>query len=81
MEAETIVLSNLSTSNISKVSETFESNSPTWMVDILPMQTERRESMDTGMRIKYNRIKKKMSIDDLSSGILPPKELKKIEVD
>lgn len=79
MEAETIVLSNLSTSNISKAPETFESNSPTWMVEILPMQTERRESMDTGMRIKYHRIKKRMSIEELAAGILSVRELKKIE--
>ncbi|WP_422123792.1 helix-turn-helix domain-containing protein [Planococcus sp. X10-3] len=35
--------------------------------------------MDTGMRIKYNRLKKRISIENLASGILPPKELKKIE--
>ncbi|WP_341202188.1 helix-turn-helix transcriptional regulator [Planomicrobium okeanokoites] len=35
--------------------------------------------MDTGMRLKYNRIKRKMSVEDLASGILLPKELKKIE--
>ncbi|WP_203332374.1 helix-turn-helix domain-containing protein [Planococcus beigongshangi] len=35
--------------------------------------------MDTGMRIKYNRIKKRMSLEDLASNILPVRELKKIE--
>ncbi|WP_282020982.1 helix-turn-helix domain-containing protein [Planomicrobium okeanokoites] len=35
--------------------------------------------MDTGMRLKYHRMKKKMSLEDLASGILLPKELKKIE--
>lgn len=79
MEAEIIVLSNLSTSYFSNAPEKFESNSPTWMIEVLPMQTERRESMDTGMRIKYHRMKKKMSVEDLASGILLPKELKKIE--
>lgn len=79
MEAEIIVQSNLSTSYFSKIPEKFESNSPTWMIEILPMQTERRESMDTGMRIKYNRIKKKISSEELASGILSVRELKKIE--
>lgn len=79
MEAEIIVLSNLSTSNFSTILEKFVSNSPTWMIEVLPMQTERRESMDTGMRIKYHRMKKRMSLEDLASGILLPKELKKIE--
>lgn len=79
MEAEIIVLSNLSTSYFSKAPEKFESNSPTWMIEVMPMQTERRESMDTGMRLKYHRLKKRMSIEDLASAILLPKELKKIE--
>ena len=79
MEAEIIVLSNLSTSYFSKPSAKFESNSPTWMLEVLPMQTERRESMDTGMRIKYHRIKKRISSEELASGILSPRELKKIE--
>ncbi|HSJ37915.1 MAG TPA: helix-turn-helix transcriptional regulator, partial [Planococcus sp. (in: firmicutes)] len=35
--------------------------------------------MDTGMRLKYNRLKQRMSIEDLASEILLPKELKKIE--
>lgn len=79
MEAEIIVLSNLSTSYFSNAPEKLESNSPTWMIEVLPMQTERRESMDTGMRLKYHRLKKRMSLEDLASGILLPKELKKIE--
>ncbi|WP_240611986.1 tetratricopeptide repeat protein [Planococcus halotolerans] len=49
------------------------------MIEVLPMQTERRESMDTGMRLKYHRMKKRISLEDLASGILLPKELKKIE--
>src|SRR5690606_40225287 len=78
-EAETIVLSNLSTSYFSKIPEKFESNSPTWMIEALPMQSERRDSMDTGMRLKYHRTKKRISVEELASGIFPPKELKKIE--
>lgn len=35
--------------------------------------------MDTGMRLKYHRMKRKMSVEELASGILLPKELKKIE--
>ena len=79
MEADIIVLSNLSTSYFSQPSAKFESNSPTWMLEVLPMQTERRESMDTGMRIKYHRIKKRISSEELASGILSSRELKKIE--
>lgn len=35
--------------------------------------------MDTGMRIKYHRMKKRISCEELASGILSVKELKKIE--
>ncbi|WP_033543453.1 helix-turn-helix domain-containing protein [Planococcus sp. CAU13] len=35
--------------------------------------------MDTGMRLKYHRLKKRMSVEELASGILPTRELKKIE--
>lgn len=35
--------------------------------------------MDTGMRLKYHRLKQKMSVEELSSDILSPRELKKIE--
>ncbi|MDN7241530.1 helix-turn-helix domain-containing protein [Planococcus sp. N028] len=35
--------------------------------------------METGARIKYHRIKKKMSVEELASGIISTRELKKIE--
>ncbi|MFD1031244.1 helix-turn-helix domain-containing protein [Metaplanococcus flavidus] len=35
--------------------------------------------MDTGMRIKYHRLKKKISSEELAAGILSTRELKKIE--
>lgn len=35
--------------------------------------------MDTGMRLKYHRLKKRFSMEETASGILSPKELKKIE--
>ncbi|AQU80080.1 helix-turn-helix domain-containing protein [Planococcus faecalis] len=35
--------------------------------------------MDTGMRLKYHRLKQKISLEEFSSGILSPRELKKIE--
>ncbi|TAA73220.1 helix-turn-helix domain-containing protein [Planococcus salinarum] len=37
--------------------------------------------METGMRIKYNRLKKRMSLEDLAADILSVRELKKIESD
>ena len=49
------------------------------MIEVLPLHTEGRESVYTGMRLKYHRMKRKMSLEDLASGILLPKELKKIE--
>ncbi|WP_244896249.1 helix-turn-helix domain-containing protein [Planomicrobium okeanokoites] len=49
------------------------------MIEVLPMQTERRESMDTGMRIKYHRLKNKISSEELASNILSLRDLKKIE--
>ncbi len=36
--------------------------------------------MDTGSRLKYHRLKKKMSLEEVSSSILSSKELKKIEM-
>ncbi|CEG22201.1 Transcriptional activator NprA [Planococcus massiliensis] len=35
--------------------------------------------MDTGLRLKYHRLKKKISLEEVASGILSPRELKKIE--
>ncbi|TWT04901.1 helix-turn-helix transcriptional regulator [Planomicrobium sp. CPCC 101079] len=35
--------------------------------------------MEIGSRLKYHRIKKKISLEELASGIISPKELKKIE--
>lgn len=35
--------------------------------------------MDTGMRLKYHRLKKRFSMEETASGIFSPKELKKIE--
>lgn len=35
--------------------------------------------MNTGSRLKYHRLKKKLSLEEVATGILPPKELKKIE--
>ncbi|MEZ0482359.1 transcriptional regulator [Planococcus sp. SSTMD024] len=35
--------------------------------------------MDTGMRLKYHRLKKRLSMEETASGIFSPKELKKIE--
>lgn len=35
--------------------------------------------MDTGMRLKYHRLKKRFSMEETASGIILPKELKKIE--
>ncbi|HSP23158.1 MAG TPA: helix-turn-helix transcriptional regulator [Planococcus sp. (in: firmicutes)] len=35
--------------------------------------------MDTGVRLKYHRLKKKISLEEVASGILTPRELKKIE--
>lgn len=79
MEAETIVLNNLSMHYFSEPTPKLERNSPTWMLEVLPIQTERRESMDTGLRLKYHRLKKKISLEEAASGILSPRELKKIE--
>lgn len=79
MEADIIVLNNLPTFHSSEPSTKLERNSPTWMLEVLPMHMERRESMDTGLRLKYHRLKKKISLEDAASGILSPRELKKIE--
>ena len=79
MEADPIVLNNLSTLYFPDSSPKLERNSPTWMIEVLPMQTERRESMDTGSRLKYHRLKKKISLEEVATGILSPRELKKIE--
>ena len=35
--------------------------------------------MDTGLRLKYHRLKKKISLEEVASGIISPRELKKIE--
>ncbi|MDN3450331.1 helix-turn-helix domain-containing protein [Planococcus sp. APC 3906] len=35
--------------------------------------------MDTGLRLKYHRLKKKISLEEAASGIITPRELKKIE--
>lgn len=35
--------------------------------------------MDTGMRLKYHRLKKRLSMEETASGIFSPKDLKKIE--
>lgn len=35
--------------------------------------------MDTGLRLKYHRLKKKISLEEAAAGILTPRELKKIE--
>ncbi len=35
--------------------------------------------MDTGMRLKYHRLKKRFSMEETASGIFSPKDLKKIE--
>lgn len=35
--------------------------------------------MDTGMRLKYHRLKQKISLEELASGIMSSRELKKIE--
>lgn len=35
--------------------------------------------MDTGLRLKYHRLKKKISLEEVAAGILSPRELKKIE--
>jgi tetratricopeptide (TPR) repeat protein len=79
MEADIIVLNNLPTFHFSEPSTKLERNSPTWMLEVLPMHMERRESMDTGLRLKYHRLKKKISLEEAASGILSPRELKKIE--
>ena len=79
MEADIIVLNNLSTFYFSETATKLEKNSPTWMTDILPIQMERRESMNTGLRLKYHRLKKRISLEETASGILNPRELKKIE--
>lgn len=78
-EADIIVLNNLPTFHSSEPSTKLEGNSPTWMLEVLPMHMERRESMDTGLRLKYHRLKKKISLEEAASGILSPRELKKIE--
>lgn len=79
MEAEIIVLRNSFIHYLSETDFTDEATSPTWMVDLLPAQDERRDVMETGKRIKYHRLKQRMSLDVLSSDILPQRELKKIE--
>lgn len=79
LEADNIVVNNLSSISYSDSLISSDKNSPTWMIEILPMQMERRESMGTGSRLKYHRLKKKMSVEEVSNGILPPKELKRIE--
>lgn len=79
VEADIIVLNNHSTFNFSETAAKLEKNSPTWMTDILPIQMERRESMNTGLRLKYHRLKKRISLEETASGILSPRELKKIE--
>ncbi|MGI2327478.1 helix-turn-helix domain-containing protein [Planococcus sp. YIM B11945] len=79
MEAVKIVLKKPSVYYFPKKPVNFDTNSPSWMIDALPMQTERRELMDTGTRLKYHRLKSKMSIEEVASGILPSRELKKIE--
>lgn len=35
--------------------------------------------MDTGLRLKYHRLKQKISLEEVASGIISPRELKKIE--
>lgn len=79
VEAAIIVLSDLFSSYFSDDPKKAENNSPTWMTEVLPLQKERRAVMDTGMRLKYHRLKKKISLEELASGILTPRELKKIE--
>lgn len=79
MGAKKIVLNKPSFSFTQDKNLTSDSNSPTWMINVLPMQMERRESMETGSRIKYHRLKKRMSIEELATEILPVRELKKIE--
>ena len=79
MEATIIVLSDLFSSYFSDSARKTENNSPTWLTEVLPLQKERRAVMDTGMRLKYHRLKQKMSVEELSSDILSPRELKKIE--
>ncbi|WP_367949436.1 transcriptional regulator [Planococcus sp. CP5-4_UN] len=79
MEAVIIVLNNLSDIRLSGPPGQAEENSPTWMIEVLPMQTERRADMDTGMRLKYHRLKKRFSMEETASGIFSSKDLKKIE--
>lgn len=79
VEAVTIVLNNLSDIRLSGPPVKAEENSPTWMTEVLPMQMERRAEMDTGMRLKYHRLKKRFSMEETASGILPARDLKKIE--
>ncbi|MDQ0429004.1 tetratricopeptide (TPR) repeat protein [Planomicrobium stackebrandtii] len=79
MEAAIIVLGDLFSSYFSDGPRKAENNSPTWMTEVLPLQKERRAVMDTGMRLKYHRLKQKISLEEAASGILSPRELKKIE--
>ena len=79
MEAEVIVLNYLSMPYFSEPPNKSENNSPTWMIEILPMQMERRDCMDTGKRLKYHRIKKRKSLEETARDILSPRELRKIE--
>lgn len=79
MEAAIIVLGDLFSSYFSDGPRKTENNSPTWLTEVLPLQKERRAVMDTGMRLKYHRLKQKISLEEFSSGILSPRELKKIE--
>ena len=79
VEAVIIVLNNLSDFRLSGPPGKAENNSPTWMIEVLPMHTERRVDMETGMRLKYHRLKKRFSMEETASGILPTKDLKKIE--
>ncbi|WP_237150264.1 tetratricopeptide repeat protein [Planococcus maritimus] len=79
VEAVSIVLNNLSDIRLSGPPGQAEKNSPTWMMEVLPIQMERRADMDTGMRLKYHRLKKRFSMEETASGIISSKELKKIE--
>ena len=79
VEAVSIVLNNLSDIRLSGPPGQAEKNSPTWMMEVLPIQMERRADMDTGMRLKYHRLKKRFSMEETASGIITSKELKKIE--
>lgn len=81
VEAVIIVLNNLSDIRLSGPPGQAEINSPTWMIEVLPMQTERRVDMDTGMRLKYHRLKKRFSMEETASGIFSPKDLKKLKLD